>query len=131
MIKNLLVFDLGLAYGFPTVLIPVLRGYMSERYPHETLHFTAEHSSWYGSIGLLTEPMASLISGWFTDTLGRRLTMVLVNIPHIAAWILIYCATSTVEIFVAGALLGLGIGMMETCVIAYVGEIRYNCNRFF
>lgn len=134
MIKNLLIFDLGLAYGFATVLIPAMRGIQSaaaassapdDASGHvETLHFTALQSSWYGSIGLLTEPLASLVSGWFTDTLGRRRTMVLVNLPHIAAWVMMWRATTVVEVFAAGALLGLGIGLMESCVIAYVGEIR-------
>lgn len=125
MIKNLLIFDVGLAYGFATVLIPALRGFHSDHQnAGEMLHFTAEQSSWYGSIALLTEPIASLASGWFTDTLGRQRTMVLMNVPHIVAWVLMYRATTVAEIFVAGALLGIGIGLMESCVIAYIGEIR-------
>lgn len=50
MIKNLLVFDLGMAYGFPVIIIPVLRGFLNERNPHEILQFTAEQSSWYGTV---------------------------------------------------------------------------------
>lgn len=125
MIKNLLIFDVGMAYGFATIMIPALRGFHSDHQnANETLHFTAEQSSWYGSIAFLAEPLGSIVSGWFTDTLGRRRAMVLVNVPHIVAWVLMYRATTTAEIFVAGALLGLGIGLMESCVIAYIGEIR-------
>lgn len=53
MVKNLLLFDLGLTLGLPTILIPVLRGYLRETNPNETLYFTAEQSSWYGKF-LLT-----------------------------------------------------------------------------
>lgn len=48
MAKNMLLFDLGLALGFSTVVIPVLRGMQHERNPDETLYFTAEQSSWFG-----------------------------------------------------------------------------------
>lgn len=50
MIKNILLFDLGLTIGLPTILIPVLRGYLRDRNPNETLYFTAEQSSWYGKL---------------------------------------------------------------------------------
>lgn len=82
-----------------------------------------------GSIALMTQPIASLVSGWFTDTLGRRRTMILVNVPHIAAWLLMYMATSTTEIYAAGVLLGIGVGLMETSVITYVGEISHQSIR--
>lgn len=78
-----------------------------------------------GSIAFLFEPLASILAGWLTDTFGRKRTMLVVNVPHIVAWFLMYRATSTVEVFIAGALLGLGIGLIETCVLAYVGEIWY------
>lgn len=148
MTKNLLLFDLGLAFGFPTIVIPVLRGFSNDRNPHETLHFTAEQSSWYGkiiplildialfdahafsgSIALMTQPLASILSGWFTDTLGRRRTMILVNIPHIIAWVLMYRATTITEVYAAGVLLGIGVGLMETSVITYVGEISHQSIR--
>lgn len=82
-----------------------------------------------GSIALMTQPIASLASGWFTDTLGRRRTMILVNVPHIAAWLLMYMATTTIEIYAAGVLLGIGVGLMETSVITYVGEISHQSIR--
>lgn len=47
----------------------------------------------------------------------------LVNIPLIVAWFMMYNASSATEIFVANALLGLGVGLMESPIITYVGEI--------
>lgn len=52
MAKNLLLFDLGLALGFSTIVIPVLRGLQQDRNPDETLHFTAEQSSWFGTLSI-------------------------------------------------------------------------------
>lgn len=77
----------------------------------------------------MTQPLAGLLSGWLTDSLGRRRTMILVNIPHIVAWLLLYRATTTAEIYVAGCLLGLGVGLMETSVLTYVGEVSHQSLR--
>lgn len=49
--------------------------------------------------------------------------MILVNIPHIIAWIMLYNAGSLYELFFAAVLLGLGVGFMEAPIITYVGEI--------
>lgn len=49
--------------------------------------------------------------------------MILVNIPHIVAWLMLYFASTLEEMYTAGALLGLGIGFMEAPVITYIGEI--------
>lgn len=36
---------------------------------------------------------------------------------------MMYNATSVTEIFVANALLGLGIGLQESAILTYIGEI--------
>lgn len=57
------------------------------------------------------------------DSIGRKRMMMLSNVPLLIAWCMLYRATSTWEIFIANGLLGLGSGMLEAPVIAYVGEI--------
>lgn len=121
--KNLLLFDLGLSVAFPTIVIPVLRGLQSERNPDETLSFTAAQATWYGSVAYISQPIGSALSGWLTEPLGRRRAMMLVNLPHIIAWTMLYFAQSAEEVFVAAVLLGLGVGFMEAPIITYVGEI--------
>lgn len=46
--KNLLLIDIGLAIAFPTIVIPALRGLQPNKYPNETIQFTAEQATWYG-----------------------------------------------------------------------------------
>lgn len=46
--KNLLLIDIGLAIAFPTIVIPALRGLQPDKYPHESIQFTAEQATWYG-----------------------------------------------------------------------------------
>lgn len=49
--------------------------------------------------------------------------MLLVNIPLTIAWFMMHNASSVFEIFIANVLLGLGVGLMESPIITYVGEI--------
>lgn len=44
--KNLIIFNLGEFYAFPTLVIPSLIGVCSELNPDENLQITAETSSW-------------------------------------------------------------------------------------
>lgn len=51
-----------------------------------------------------------------TDALGRKSAMMIVNIPLVVAWFMMYNASSVWEIFIANILLGLGAGLMESPV---------------
>lgn len=57
------------------------------------------------------------------EHLGRKRAMMVVNIPHIIAWLMLYFAKNIETMFIADVLLGLGVGFMEAPVITYVGEI--------
>lgn len=71
------------------------------------------------------EPIGSLMSGWITEPIGRKRAMFFVNIPHLVAWTMFYYSTTLGEMWIAFALLGFGIGLMESPIVTYVGEIRY------
>ncbi|GAB0097350.1 facilitated trehalose transporter Tret1 [Sergentomyia squamirostris] len=121
--KNFLLLDLGLSVAIPTIIIPALRGSLANADPTEMLTLTEEEASWLGSIAFICQPVGSVLSGWVTEPLGRKLSMILVNIPHIIAWIMLYYAGSLSELYTAAILLGLGVGFMEAPIITYVGEI--------
>lgn len=124
MAKNLLILDLGLAGAFPTIAIPVLTGLkLSADSANDPLRFNEVQASWFGSIGYICTPLGSLLSGWVTEPIGRRRAMILLNLPHVIAWAMMYRATSVTEMYVAAILMGLGSGFMEAPVVTYVGEI--------
>lgn len=75
------------------------------------------------SIAFICQPIGSVFSGIILEQLGRKNTMMLVNIPHIVAWLMLYYAQDLQTLFTADILLGLGVGFMEAPVITYVGEI--------
>ncbi|XP_055716571.1 facilitated trehalose transporter Tret1-like [Phlebotomus papatasi] len=120
--KNLLILDIGLAVAFPTIAIPPLLGTV-EGQEDEVFHFTAEEASWFGSLAFICTPIGSILSGWVTEPIGRKNAMIIVNLPHIAAWLLLHFATSVPQMYLSAILLGLGTGFMEAPVVTYVGEI--------
>lgn len=46
--KNLLLFDLGLCYGLPTIVIPALTKLLNEHNRDEFLVITSVQASWLG-----------------------------------------------------------------------------------
>lgn len=76
-----------------------------------------------GSLVFIGELIGSVGSGWITDQLGRKLAMLLVNIPIVVAWTTLANATSNDMVMSAVGLLGVSVGLMEAPVITYLGEI--------
>ncbi|XP_055303202.1 facilitated trehalose transporter Tret1-like [Sitodiplosis mosellana] len=122
-VENLLLFDMGLCHSFPFIIIAALTGFPNKHNLNETLSLTPIEASWLASIGYISEPIGSLLSALITDALGRKVAMMVVNIPLVVAWFLMYSASSVWQIFLAIVLLGLGAGLMESPIITYVGEI--------
>ncbi|XP_068619627.1 facilitated trehalose transporter Tret1-like [Battus philenor] len=117
MPPNFLLLDLGMAISFATIALPSLLN------AKEGLSLNENQASWFGSLSYLTQPIGALVSGPLVDYCGRKRANFLVNIPHLLAWILMYYAWNLPSLFVANALLGLGSGVMEAPINAYVGEI--------
>lgn len=57
------------------------------------------------------------------DPLGRKRSMIIVNIPFVIGWLMLFRATAVWEVFFGFAMQGLAIGLMEAPVVTYLGEI--------
>ncbi|XP_055302406.1 facilitated trehalose transporter Tret1-like [Sitodiplosis mosellana] len=64
-----------------------------------------------------------MLSVFMTDPLGRKRSMIFVNIPLALGWLMIYQGDFYWKILTGCAFLGLGIGLMEAPIITYLGEI--------
>lgn len=132
--KNLLLLDLGMSVAFPTILIPSLKG-LKPHDNNDFLSFTDVQASWFGkyrtqinfsvpiksmsmslwdffnvhfhaaSIAFIFQPIGSVASGIVLEPLGRKRSMILVNIPHIIGWLLLHNASSVTQLYIAGKLL--------------------------
>lgn len=58
MAKNLLLLDLGMAIGFPTIVIPVLLGLQPDRNPGEVIEMSGWEATWVGKSAGLSESFA-------------------------------------------------------------------------
>ncbi|RZF35770.1 hypothetical protein LSTR_LSTR012068 [Laodelphax striatellus] len=115
--KNLLLFELGLLVGLPTIIIPAILD------PKSDVKFTEDQSSWFASIMFIAQPIGAMSVNFVLDPLGRKLCMMLINIPILVA-MLILANSSSVEVFyIVSALFGACIGFMEAPTITYIGEI--------
>lgn len=65
-----------------------------------------------------------------TDPLGRKRSLIFVNIPLACGWFMIYQGDAIWKIFTGYALQGLGIGLMEGPIVTYLGEIWLNLSYF-
>lgn len=76
----------------------------------------------------LTEPLGSLCSGFITEQIGRKRSMIFAAIPSIFAWTIFYYAQSSEAVFLAGVLYGFGTGLLGAPILTFCVEITYVCN---
>ncbi|CAH1723921.1 unnamed protein product [Aphis gossypii] len=115
--QSLLMLNLGMIISVPTIVIGALHN------TKEDLTLDDEQSSWIGSIMFLCQPLGCILSGCLQGVLGRKRSMLLVNVPHLAGWYLLYSAGSPLMLTIASALMGIGVGFLEAPTMAYIGEI--------
>ncbi|KAG8269701.1 hypothetical protein J6590_101807, partial [Homalodisca vitripennis] len=76
-----------------------------------------------GSIIFISQPIGSLTSGFLQDLFGRKRCMLVVTIPQMIGWLLLYSADSVPWLYTAVTVMGLSVGFMEAPVLSYIGEI--------
>lgn len=113
---------MGLVLAIPSIVVPSVIGISSNLNPDEILHMTPDEASWLASILFIVQPIGNLLSGFITETFGRKNAIVIINVIPAIAWIMLPNANSQHMTYVAFSLLGIGIGL--TGSITYISEIR-------
>lgn len=75
------------------------------------------------SISAICTPFGSVLSGFLTEPLGRKRALLIVNVPSLLGWIILYYANNITMIYFSFGLLGFAIGLMEASIFTYIGEI--------
>ncbi|KAL1116672.1 hypothetical protein AAG570_005144, partial [Ranatra chinensis] len=115
--KNLILFDNGLVLSFSTIVIAALLNSGGR------ISFTNEQASWFASITYLCQPVGSVMAGVLMEPLGRKKSMLALNLPFLAAWLLLHFAPNVISMYIGGAIMGLAVGCTEAPILTYVGEI--------
>uniref|UniRef100_A0A8D9B8Y3 Facilitated trehalose transporter Tret1 n=1 Tax=Cacopsylla melanoneura TaxID=428564 RepID=A0A8D9B8Y3_9HEMI len=120
--KNMLLFCYGTTLGLPTIAIPYLSS-EDHRLEDPYLALTRSQVSWFSSINLIMVPLGCMISGRVTQPVGRKRSMMFLNLPFILAFLLYHNATHVAQLYLALAICGFFGGVLEAPVLTYVAEI--------
>lgn len=113
----------GIGLGYPAITTQLLLRDDAE------IILTASQVSWFASITAIASPFGSPLSGYLTDKIGRRSTLMVVNVIATISWVLIGFSSRDdaniffIELMIGRALIGVTIGMMTTPAVMYTSEI--------
>ncbi|XP_050523819.1 facilitated trehalose transporter Tret1-2 homolog [Daktulosphaira vitifoliae] len=114
---NFGTINIGLVFGYPAVSLPQLQS------PTSRIFINKIQASWIASVSLIGTPCGSILSGYLTDNLGRKKTLIATQLPAIIGWLMVGCATSVEWIYIGRFLVGLGSGMMGAPSRVYTAEV--------
>lgn len=115
--NSMMFLGVGMMVAISTIINGVLHNSNGE------LSLDDDQASWVGSLMMLFQPVGCIISGFLQQFIGRKTGMLLMNIPELIAWILMYTANSPKMLFISVIMMGLSAGFMEAPGLSYIGEI--------
>ncbi|XP_055374301.1 facilitated trehalose transporter Tret1-2 homolog [Condylostylus longicornis] len=126
VLANLCSVPGGMALGLPTVTLAQLKDTRNSYALNES------QGSWYASINAIACPLGSLLSSYLLDKIGRKRTVISVNIISILSWIIL--ATSSfhednliffIQVMISRFLMGISMGLASSPCGVYAAEISH------
>lgn len=123
ILANLTVLSSGMGLGYSAITLHSLTR------EDDPLRMNSEQASWFASINSIACPFGGLISGYLLDRIGRKWTLVLINVLSIVSWSLIAVSSSSnfelmyTQILIARVIIGLVIGLVSAPASIYSAEI--------
>ncbi|XP_050423740.1 facilitated trehalose transporter Tret1-like [Adelges cooleyi] len=114
---NVGTMNTGLVFGYSAVSLPQLQAKGSR------LLINRHQASWIASVSTIGTPCGCILSGYLTDLVGRKKTLLFTQLPAIIGWIMIGSATSVEWIYVGRFLAGLSSGMIGAPSRVYTCEV--------
>ncbi|XP_075213079.1 facilitated trehalose transporter Tret1-like isoform X2 [Lycorma delicatula] len=115
--RNLLLLDFGMVDFYPVIIIPALLN------AQQGLSITQSEASWLGSLSSISQPLGCLTAALVLEPLGRKHTMMLLNIPFLISWLALMFANTTELLFFITIVQGIGLGAVEATMLSYVSEV--------
>ncbi|KAH9368601.1 hypothetical protein HPB48_004048 [Haemaphysalis longicornis] len=104
----------GLSVGYSSPALPDMR---------QRLHFTADQSSWFGSLLNIGALVGGLTGGQSIRYLGRRYTLLATAAVHTAGWVLIAAGSAPWALLLGRTLTGVATGAVALTVPVFVSEV--------
>ncbi|CAH0549760.1 unnamed protein product [Brassicogethes aeneus] len=115
--------SIGITQGYSAILLPQL-----EEDPDFMIIKDSEEESWIASLGAVTNPIGSVISGVLAEYFGRRRSIQISIIPFLLGWLCLGFATDISWLYAGRLITGIAGGMSTACY-TYVSEISTPKNR--
>jgi len=115
-IANIGTINTGLIFGFSAVAVPQLEAADS------FIQIDEYQASWIASLSSAATPIGCIFSGYIMDSIGRRKTLLLTEVPLIIGWLLIAFASNVEMIYAGRILCGLGSGLVGAPARVYTSE---------
>ncbi|KAJ9592807.1 hypothetical protein L9F63_015529 [Diploptera punctata] len=106
-----------MSLGFPSVSLDELE---------DVDKLSEDESSWFASMLSVATIFGCLACGPLLDWLGRRKTLIIMNIPFIIGWTILCVAPSPAPLYmlyIGRVLTGIGSGMVSIPACVYIGEM--------
>ncbi|XP_059474208.1 solute carrier family 2, facilitated glucose transporter member 8-like isoform X2 [Neocloeon triangulifer] len=110
----------GMALGFSAVALPQLT---VEGIPNKIDPFNENIASWFASISNIATPVGCLLSAWTLERVGRKFTLVLLNVPCMVGWVFLATSNTLWGLFVGRICTGLAIGLASAVTNVYLAEV--------
>lgn len=120
ILVNLMSLSHGLAIGWLSPSLPYLR---SEESHLSTGPVTSENVSWIGSLSAVGAFFGAVIFGKISQKFGQKLTLILLVVPHLTFWSLVYTSTHLYHLYIARICAGLTGGGTIRTLSLYITEI--------
>ncbi|CAK1604498.1 unnamed protein product [Parnassius mnemosyne] len=116
-VANLGTMNTGMAFGFSATALPQLKS------PDSSIHITENQASWIASLSAAGTPIGCIVSGYLMDSIGRKRTLIVTEVPLILGWILIATAQNVSMLYIGRLLIGFGSGMVGAPARVYTCEV--------
>ncbi|XP_056633408.1 facilitated trehalose transporter Tret1-like isoform X1 [Diorhabda sublineata] len=116
--------SIGICQGYSAILLPQLNE--TEKYRS----LTEDEKSWIASLGTITNPVGSMLSGFLAEFMGRRRAIQITALPLVLGWMCFGLAQNIYWLYAGRLITGIAAGMSPACY-TYVGEISTSENRGF
>jgi MFS family permease len=113
----------GIGFGYPAITSQLLLSGDAD------VVLTQSQVSWFASITAITCPIGGPLSGYLLDKIGRRNTLMVINVIAFVSWIIIGFSSRDndemffIQIMLGRFIIGVAIGMITTAAVTYSSEV--------
>lgn len=125
IIANLSILSSGMGIGFPAISLGTLED------TNHAAHLTKNEASWFASLNMLMSPIGALLCSYFLDRIGRKYTLICINIISIISWGIMGFSnrenseTMFYQLLASRIIIGIVSGLSSAPAAVYAAEIAH------